>query len=110
MVFSGVISQKVFPKFDGDHAMQYAAAHSWEVFRKKNDITPSITPYGWRHTFVSFNNNMPEGLKRRCVGHADSMDTEGIFGQTVAGEDEQAAAYVEQRFEAIFTAIPKPTL
>lgn len=103
----GIISPWVFPKFDGDHAMQCAVAHSWEVFRKKNDITPGITPYGWRHTFVSINNNMPEGLKRRRVGHAASMDTEGIYGQAVAGEDEQAAAFVEQRFDAIFSASPK---
>ena len=106
----GIISPWIFPKHDGDHAMQCAVAHSWEVFRRKADITPGITPYGWRHTFVSINNNMPEGLKRRRVGHAASMDTEGIYGQAIAGEDEQAAAYVEQRFDAIFGAVPKPTL
>jgi hypothetical protein len=83
-----------------------AVARSWEVFRRNVGITPGITPYGWRHTFVSIN-NMPEGLKRRRVGHAASMDTEGIYGQSVAGEDEQAAAYVEQRFERDFRRLAK---
>lgn len=106
----GIISPWIFPKHDGDHTMQCAVAHSWEVFRKKAGITPGITPYGWRHTFVSINNSMPEGLKRRRVGHAVSMDTEGVYGQAVSGEDEQAAEYVEQRFDAIFRAVPKPTL
>ena len=29
---------------------------------------------------------MPEGLKRRRVGHAMNMDTEGVYGQAVMGE------------------------
>ena len=106
----GIISPWIFPKYDGDHAKQCAVAHSWEVFSRKAGITPGITPYGWRHTFVSINNNMPAGLKRRRVGHSVSMDTEGVYGQAVVGEDEQAAVYVEQRFDAIFSSSPKPTL
>lgn len=106
----GIISPWIFPKYDGDHAKQCAVAHSWEVFSRKAGITPGITPYGWRHTFVSINNNMPAGLKRRRVGHSVSMDTEGVYGQAVVGEDEQAAVYVEQRFDAIFGAVPKLTL
>ncbi len=102
----GIISPWIFPKRDGEHAKQCAVARSWEVLRKKAGITPGITPYGWRHTFISINNDMPEGLKRRRVGHAMNMDTEGVYGHEIVGEDEQAAAYVKQRFDVIFQ---KPT-
>lgn len=109
----GIISPWVFPKKDGNHTSQTTVINSWQLYCKKAGITTKVTPYGWRHTFVSINNDMPSGLKRRRVGHAVSMDTEGIYGKSVVGEDEQASQYVEQRFDAIFSDsknTPKNTL
>lgn len=105
----GVISPWIFPRWDGEHTSQSTVLNSWELYRDKAGINPKITPYCWRHTFVSINNDMPSGLKRRRVGHAVSMDTEGIYGKEVAGEGEQAAQYVEQRFDTIFGESQKHT-
>ena len=107
---AGIISPWIFPKYDGQHTKQQAVTRGWRTFCKYAGISANVTPYGWRHTFVSINNEMPEGLKRRRVGHAMNMDTEGVYGQAVMGEDELAANYVKQKFDAIFTASPKPTL
>ena len=105
----GLISPWMFPRKDSNHTSQSTVLKSWQLYCKKAGITTKVTPYGWRHTFVSINNDMPSGLKRRRVGHAVSMDTEGIYGQAVAGEDEQAAQYVAQRFDAIFNDPQKHT-
>lgn len=107
---SGIISPWIFPKYDDQHPKQQAVTREWKTFCKYAGITTNVTPYGWRHTFVSINNEMPEGLKRRRVGHAMNMDAEGVYGQAVMGEDELAANYVKQKFDAIFSASPKPTL
>lgn len=104
-----VISPWVFPSRYGTHAYQVNVYESWKLFSKNNGITPGVTPYGWRHTFISINNDMPEGLKRRRVGHSQNMDTEGIYGHAIAGEEEQAAEHVKQRFDTIFKPTSKPT-
>lgn len=39
-----------------------------------------------------------------------NMVTEGVYGQAIIGEDELAASYVKQKFDAIFSSVPKPTL
>jgi len=105
----GIISPWMFPRKDGNHTSQSTVVNSWQLYCKKTGISSKVTPYGWRHTFVSINNDMPSGLKSRRVGHAISMDTEGIYGKAVVGEDEQASQYVEQRFDAIFSDSQKHT-
>lgn len=96
-----VISPWIFPQPNGEHASQRAVTRGWKRFAKAASLTPGVVPYGWRHTFVSINNEMPEGLKQRRVGHSKNMDTEGVYGHAVSGEERQAAEYVKNRFDAI---------
>jgi integrase len=96
-----IISPWVFPSKTGDHATQGRVAISWKLFSENCGISQGVTPYGWRHTFVSVNNDMPSGLKKRRVGHSVSMDTEGVYGHAVVGEGAQAAEYIKQRFDSI---------
>lgn len=103
-----VISPWVFPQPNGHHATQRAVTRGWKRFARDAGITPGITPYGWRHTFVSINNEMPEGLKQRRVGHAKSMDTEGVYGQSIVGEQKQASDFVQQRIDAILGSPKNP--
>jgi integrase len=97
----GLISPWVFPGKDGSHAVQENVAESWEAFCKAEGITPGVTPYGWRHTFVSVTYTMPDGLKKHRIGHSKNMDTEGVYGKRVNGDDAAEAAYIESRFDEI---------
>ena len=66
----------------------------------QNDIS-AITPYEMRHTFVSVNKEMPEGLKKLVVGHSRDMDTEGTYGHEMAGDLEKAAEYIDAAFRQL---------
>ena len=99
----GLISPWVFPGKDGSHAVQENVAESWAAFCKAEGITPGVTPYGWRHTFVSVTYTMPDGLKKRRVGHSKNMDTEGVYGKRVNGDDEAESAYIESIFDDILS-------
>jgi integrase len=105
----GVIAPWVFANPDGNFPMQRAVARGWKRFAKSAQLTPGVTPYGWRHTFVSINNEMPGGLKQRRVGHAKNMDTEGVYGHMVIGEQQQAAEYVRQQIDSILRRSQKHT-
>lgn len=104
-----VISPWVFPSSTGEHAAQENVAESWEAFCIAEGITRGVTPYGWRHTFVSLAGNMPDGLKKRRVGHSKNMDTDGVYGKPFEGNDELEAEYIESRFDAILKPTQKPT-
>lgn len=60
-----------------------------------------VTPYELRHTYVSVNKEMPEGLKRLLVGHSEDMDTEGTYGHEMAGDLARAAEYSDAAFREI---------
>ena len=97
----GIISPWVFPAQDGDHAAQKFVSRSWTALCKAEGITPGVTMYGLRHTFVSMTGDMPDGLKKRRVGHSQNMDTEGIYGKHFNGDDQLEAAYIEERISTI---------
>lgn len=84
-------------------APQIREAHllrRWRRFCEHNGITP-VTLYEMRHTFVSIAQQLPEGQLKALVGHSRSMDTFGVYGHHVDGQDADAAA----RLNAIFGGI-----
>lgn len=97
---AGVISPYLFPQQDGDRIVEHSLYHAWERYCKANGI-PRISLYELRHTYISVNKEMPEGLKKMVVGHSKDMDTEGVYGHQMAGDLERAAKYSEAAFEAI---------
>ena len=92
-----ILSPYVFPYKDGLPASQETYRYFWNRYRAYNGISP-ITPYEMRHTFVSINKEMPEGLKKLIVGHSKDMDTEGVYGHEMAGDLEKAAEYIDSAF------------
>lgn len=72
----------------------------WRRYCEANGIPP-ISLYELRHTYVSVNREMPEGLKKMMVGHSRNMDTEGTYGHLIADDLAKAANYTEQAFETI---------
>lgn len=86
----GVISPFLFPERNGQHTNQQNLRRAWSRFKKRNGIV-AATPYEMRHTFVSVNKDMPEGLKKMVIGHSKDMDTEGTYGHEMQGDMERAA-------------------
>lgn len=89
---AGVISPYVFPMPDGSVLKEYVLYKAWCRYCNANGI-PHISLYELRHTFVSMNKEMPEGLKKMVVGHSRDMDTEGVYGHQMQGDLEKAAGY-----------------
>lgn len=78
-----------------------ALYHRWRRFQECNGITPCISLYELRHTFVSMAQDLPDGRLKPLVGHSRSMDTRGIYGHKVdgsAGETADELTTVFKRF------------
>lgn len=97
---AGIITPYLFPARDGTPMKHDHYYSCWQRYCEANKI-PKTTLYELRHTFVSVNKEMPEGLKKMVIGHSQDMDTEGTYGHAMAGDMELAAAYTEQAFAAI---------
>ncbi len=97
---AGIISPWVFPNEHGACFTQSTFRKRWNRYCSVNNIQ-NITLYELRHTFVSVCDDMPDGLKKKVVGHSQSMDTDGIYGHRKVGDLERAAAYSDAAFRAI---------
>lgn len=95
---AGCISRYVFPDKDLGPMTQQSFRRAWQRYCAYNGIEHALTPYEMRHTFVSINDEMPEGLKKMVVGHSRSMDTEGTYGHEKKGDLKRASEYSEQAF------------
>ena len=96
----GIISAYVFPRPNAEPTSQDTYRSYWKRYREHNKIK-KLTPYEMRHTFVSVNKEMPEGLKKMVVGHSADMDTEGVYGHEMEGDRKAAAAYSDAAFRKI---------
>ena len=97
---AGIISPYLFPNAEGGRIIEHTLYHSWVRYCKANDIPP-VSLYELRHTYISINKEMPEGLKKMVVGHSKDMDTEGVYGHQMTGDMELAAKYSESAFAAL---------
>ena len=83
-------SEFVFCNHAGKVARQTDAIHSW--YRIASTLGTLASPYSLRHTYVSYMASaMPEDVIKRLVGHSASMDTYGVYGHAVNGQDEKDA-------------------
>lgn len=74
----------------------------WQKYCESNGMTKT-TPYELRHTFVSVAKTLPAGEIKSLVGHSKSMDTFGVYGHALQGEDTATAEKVNGLFERILT-------
>lgn len=72
----------------------------WRRYCAHNGITP-VTLYEMRHTFVSIAQQLPEGQLKALVGHSRNMDTYGVYGHHVDGQDADTAARLDEVFSNI---------
>ena len=97
---AGMISPYLFPGPDGGPLVNKNFIRAWKRYCRANGI-PETTLYELRHTYVSINKEMPEGLKKMVIGHSRDMDTEGTYGHAMAGDLKRAADYTGQAMDAI---------
>ena len=96
----GLLSPYVFPTPRGGPTSQDTFRSFWGRYREHNGLK-KVTPYELRHTYVSVNKEMPEGLKKMVIGHSADMDTEGTYGHEMAGDLARAAEYSDAAFKKI---------
>lgn len=77
--------------------------HRWQKYCEANDISV-ISLYEMRHTFVSIVKTLPEGTVKQIVGHSKNMDTFGIYGHQLNGEDRKTANLIEGVFSNILNS------
>lgn len=97
----GILSPYLFPDKDGEPVSYSLFYDAWERFCKSNDIEYVSLYEMMRHTFVSVNKEMPEGLKKPTMGHSRDMDTDGTYGHIMEGDMERAAEYIERAFDKV---------
>ena len=54
-----------------------------------------------RHTFVSIVRLLPSGAVKEVVGHSKNMDTFGVYGHAIKGEDVNTANMLNTVFEEL---------
>ena len=96
----GIVSPYLFPAPDGGCLVHKNFYRAWGRYCEFNKI-PHTSLYELRHTYVSVNKEMPEGLKKMVVGHSQDMDTEGTYGHQMAGDMAKAAAFTDAAFADI---------
>lgn len=69
----------------------------WKAYCAANGLTP-CTLYELRHTFVSVVKTLPAGEVKQLVGHSQDMDTFGIYGHALTGDDITTAQAVNGVF------------
>lgn len=85
----------VFPVDSGKQYRTHLAR-----FCEANQMTV-VTPYELRHTFVSMAKTLPVGLVKSIVGHSKNMDTFGVYGHALNGDEDVAAEMLQEIFDKI---------
>lgn len=92
-------SDYVFCNHAGQHAKQTATKNSWDEISRQ--IGTEASPYSLRHTFISFMAQaLPEQALKALVGHSVNMDTYGVYGHAVNGDDDRIATSVNSILRA----------
>lgn len=72
---------------------QRSLKRRWEKYQASNGITPAVTLYEMRHTFVSMEAGaLTDGQLKMLVGHSKNMDTFGVYRHEIKGQREELAA------------------
>ena len=71
----------------------------WQHYQQANGITPVVSLYELRHTFVSISAAaMTDGQLKLLVGHSRNMDTQGVYGHEVEGRRARLAQATTDAF------------
>lgn len=95
-----ILSEYVFPNKNGLHTSQEALLNAWHRFQEHNGMK-RLTMYELRHTFVSSQKGLPEGMLRDVVGHSRDMDTFGTYGHLFGNSQSEAAQHIDENVNKI---------
>lgn len=99
-----ILSKWVFPASDGDRMNSNALFNHWDVYRRQHGIKSTL--HEMRHTFISVAGPyMPETLLKDNIGHSASMDTFGVYGHHVSGDDEVVRSAIDVAFEKVLRTL-----
>ena len=94
---NGIISPWIFPDEHGERLDSNHFYKAWKSYRTAHNLDVSL--HELRHTFVSIMKyDMPQEMLKDIVGHSPEMDTFGVYGHTVDGDRENAAAIMDDVF------------
>lgn len=96
----GLVSQYLFPDFDGRPMRQYNIYEAWKRYCKANGIRP-ITLYELRHTNYSINKEMPAAYKKLLFGHSASFDGDTVYDHVTEGSLSEAARMNAEAFKKL---------
>lgn len=105
----GVISPWLFPRPDGNALNHNHYRLCLQRYLKHNGIGKRtlssgeeryLTPYEFRHTWVSINDEMPDGLKKRAVGWSKSFGGD-TYNHKLEGDAARIAAFEDAKLMAI---------
>lgn len=98
--FLGIVSPWVFPDPNGDRTDPNALKKQWDCYRRQHGIASNL--HELRHTFVSaMKADLPLELMKAVVGHSEDMDTIGVYGHEIDGDQQRAAQIIDTVFEKI---------
>lgn len=78
---------------------QRSLSKRWEKYQAVNGITPRVTLYELRHTFVSIESGvLTDSQLKMLVGHSKNMDTAGVYRHELQGQRESLATATTEAF------------
>ena len=79
---------------------QRSLVKRWEKYQDANGITPRVTLYELRHTFVSIESGvLTDSQLKMLVGHSKNMDTAGTYRHELQGQREDLAVATTAAFQ-----------
>ncbi|MBU5419965.1 tyrosine-type recombinase/integrase [Acetanaerobacterium sp. MSJ-12] len=91
----GIVSPWLFPDEDGQRLNPTKLYDQWCIYRRQHGITQSL--HELRHTFTSLTqNDVPLEMLKGILGHGADIDTTGVYGHQLEGEDQRTAQLVDQ--------------
>lgn len=97
---NGTKSEYIFCDRDGSPSRGRNLGRHLRSYCEHNGISV-VTPYELRHTFVSMMKTAPEQLVKQMAGHSQSMDTFGVYGHPVSGDQERMAQMIDDTVGAL---------
>ncbi len=97
----GIISPWLFPTRNGEPDAN-AIYKGWLTYRDQREWDSDISIQSMRRTMVSVvKPYLSEALLKQIVGHSESMDTFGVYGEVVDGELEYASKLIADTFDRL---------
>lgn len=91
----------IFCDIHGDKGNQSTMRNQWNELKEERDLKGTV--YSLRHTFISLTKStLPENVLKGIVGHSASMDTLGVYGHHVDGENRKSAEIIDLTFGEVF--------